>query len=148
MKKKAFTLLELIAVLSIISILLIIPSLKLGIIDRLGFKNELETFKNDYSYARQRALASGEYYYLYFIGDSYYLSRSYENKPSSPDLKRDLKYMEADVNPKIDFKDNGHVSVDRKINNGSYRIEFHSKGDNSKKKTLVIAAIGGNISEK
>ena len=60
MKRNGFALIELIIVLAIISIGFGVSILKFSIVDKIGARNEIRTFVDDYSYLRALALSTGD----------------------------------------------------------------------------------------
>lgn len=103
MKRRGFTLIELIVVLAIISISFGVLTLKFSIIDKIGAKNEIQTFVDDYSYLRDLSLSSGTINFIKFTDSGYILS-GYKEKT------RDLKYIKHLNTETITFAQNSYVS--------------------------------------
>ena len=71
MKKRGFTLIELVAVLAIISIVSAIAITRFNIIDNFKANIELQTLINDCDFAKMKAISTGEDYLLIFDNNSY-----------------------------------------------------------------------------
>lgn len=139
MKRRGFTLIELIVVLAIISISFGVLTLKFSIIDKIGAKNEIQTFVDDYSYLRDLSLSSGTKNFIKFTDSGYILS-GYKEKT------RDLKYIKSLNTENIRFNEDAYVSSD-KIEE-AYNLDFVSKKDPKIKWNFTIQAVGGYLSEK
>lgn len=139
MKRRGFTLIELIVVLAIISISFGVLTLKFSIIDKIGAKNEIQTFVDDYSYMRDLSLSSGTINYIKFTDSGYILS-GYKEKT------RDLKYIKSLNTETITFAENAYVFTDK--NSDAYKLDFVSKKDPNIKWHFKIQAVGGYLSEK
>lgn len=135
MKKRAFSLIELIIVLAIISISFFILIFKFSIIDRIGAENEIKAFVNDYSYARDKALSTGKKMKIVFKNDGYEIG----------EIERKLKYVECMNTSEITFQETGYVLVNK--TEESHSIVFASKKKPQKKWTFTIQAVGGYIYE-
>ena len=73
-KNRGVTLIELIIAISIMSIVLLIPTLKGNIILRYKERKELKEFKNDLNYARNKAVVeSTRYSVMLRKKDNYYI---------------------------------------------------------------------------
>ena len=157
MKRRAFTLIELIIVMAIISISFVVLVFRFSVIDNIGAQNEVKTFLNDYSYARDMALSSGLTQRIKFEDGGYKIecSVSSDDLEKKVPIKRKLKYVEylkvsENKNLKnnfleIEFQETGYVYV----NSWKYdfRLDFVSKKDLQKKWTFTIQAVGGYIYE-
>ncbi|WP_311480650.1 prepilin-type N-terminal cleavage/methylation domain-containing protein [uncultured Anaerococcus sp.] len=139
MKRRGFTLIELIVVLAIISISFGVLTLKFSIIDKIGAKNEIQTFVDDYSYLRDLSLSTGYKNYIDFTSRGYTMS-GVSNKT------RNLKYIKALNTSKITFAENAYVSTDK--TSDDYNLDFVSKKDPNIKWNFTIEPIGGYLSEK
>lgn len=139
MKRRGFTLIELIVVLTIISISFGVLTLNFSIIDKIGAKNEIQTFVDDYSYLRDLSLSSGTINFIKFTDSGYILS-GYKEKT------RDLKYIKSLNTENIRFNEDAYVSSD-KIKE-AYNLDFVSKKDPNIKWNFTIQAVGGYLSEK
>lgn len=139
MKKRAFTLIELIIVIGIIAILYSIANLRFTLVDQTGFEEEVQTFVNDYNYSRQKAMARKVPNWINFDSKS-----SYESNDG--DIKRKLKHSEFMVDKySINFMENGNIKLEK---NQSYDLIFYSKKNPEKFRRFTIGAIGGYLSEK
>ena len=153
MKRRAFTLIELIIVMAIISISFVVLVFRFSIIDKIGAESEIKTFVNDYSYARDKALSTGKDIEISFEGDSYtikpvkYLYRDEIYTPKEEKkIIRELKYIEPiDIN-KITFYSNGYVLVNN--TKEDHNFELVSKKDQQKYWFFTIQAVGGYLNEK
>lgn len=139
MKRNGFTLIELIIVLAIISIGFGVSILKFSIVDKIGARNEIRTFVDDYSYLRALALSTGDKHYIRFTSDGYEIDF---NKKKD----RDLKYIESLNVSKIEFYPNGYVNP-KKTKEG-HNLVFISQKDPNIKWHFTIEAVGGYLSEK
>lgn len=139
MKKSAFTFIELIIVLAIISIVLGITTLKFSIIDTIGSRNEIHTFIDDYSYVREFSLSSGTRNRIYFTDQGYNIS-------GTVNKVRILKHIKSLNEGKIEFSQTGFVApVNTKQ---GYNLVFVSKKDSNIEWYFTIQAVGGYLSEK
>lgn len=139
MKKSAFTFIELIIVLAIISIVLGITTLKFSIIDTIGSRNEIHTFIDDYSYVREFSLSSGTRNRIYFTDQGYNIS-------GTVNKVRILKHIKSLNEGKIEFSPTGFVApVNTKQ---GHNLVFVSKKDSNIKWDFTIQAVGGYLSEK
>lgn len=139
MKRRGFTLIELIVVLAIISISFGVLTLKFSIIDKIGAKNEIQTFVDDYSYMRDLSLSSGTINFIKFTDSGYILS-GYKEKI------RDLKYIKSLNTETITFAENAYVSTDK--TSDAYKLDFVSRKDPNISWNFKIQAVGGYLSEK
>lgn len=139
MKRRGFTLIELIIVLAIIAIGLGVSVFKFTIVDKIGAKNEIQTFIDDYSYLRDLSLSTSFNNYIDFTSRGYTMS-GVSNKT------RNLKYIKALNTSKITFAENAYVSTDK--TSDDYNLEFVSKKDSNIRWYFTIEAVGGYLSEK
>ena len=139
MKRNGFTLIELIIVLAIISIGFGVSILKFSIVDKIGARNEIRTFVDDYSYLRALALSTGSRHCIRFTSDGYEIDF---NKKKD----RDLKYIESFNVSKIEFRSNGYVNLEK--TKEGHNLVFISKKDPNIKWHFTIQAVGGYLSEK
>lgn len=135
MKKRAFTLIELIIVLAIISISSLMLIFRFSVIDKIGAENEVKTFVNDYSYARDKALSSGQRIEIVFSLSGYSIGKT----------NRDLKYVKSFYVNTITFYPNGYVNVNK--TKEDHNIKFVSNKDSQKYWSFTIQAVGGYINE-
>lgn len=144
--KKAYTLLELIIVLAIISIVIAIPMMKISLIEDRAADIEVENFINDYNLARKKAMAIGIPYYLDLRKDFYYLNTTHSDETTINDPKskafKHISYAYSDT--VVEFKSDGYAST---INNGTYELVFIN--NKSKKiRKFTISALTGYLNEK
>lgn len=139
MKKSAFTLIELIIVLGIISIGSAIAILRFNVVDKIGARNEIQTFVDDYSYLRDLSLSTGYENHMTFI-DDYYITRGNIEKV------RELHHIKSLNTEEITFKPNG--SVNTKNEKEAYNLVFVSKKDSEVRWYFTIYAVGGYLEEK
>lgn len=152
MKRRAFTLIELIIVLAIISISFVVLVFRFSIIDKIGAESEIKTFVNDYSYARDKALSTGKEIEINFDGNfytikpvTYHISGEIYTKKDEKEVKRDLKYIKSlDIN-KISFYPSGYVQINDKK---EHNFKIVSKKDRQKCWFFTIQAVGGYLNEK
>ena len=136
MKKRAFTLIELIICLAIISIIYSVVSLRLTGLREVAKREELESFINDYEYAKSKAISTGMDSKLLITRSSYRIQNgSYE-------IKRDFKYLVCDsASPLIEISPLGYIYC----KDHNYNIVFLDKDQSERRKILVISIIGGYI---
>lgn len=144
--KKAYTLLELIIVLAIISIVIAIPMMKISLIEDRAADIEVENFINDYNLARKKAMAIGIPYYLDLRKDFYYLNTTHSDETTINDPKskafKHISYTYSDT--VIEFKPDGYAST---LKNGTYELVFIN--NKSKKiRKFTISALTGYLNEK
>lgn len=152
MKRRAFTFIELIIVLAIISISLAVIVFRFSVIDKIGAESEIKTFVNDYSYARDKALSTGNEIGIDFEGSSYTIfSLIYQKYGKNyiakkvVDTKRNLKYVKPlDIN-EIRFYSSGYVQINDKK---EHNFEFVSRKEQGKHWNFTIQAVGGYLDEK
>ena len=152
MKRRAFTFIELIIVLAIISISLAVIVFRFSVIDKIGAESEIKTFVNDYSYARDKALSTGNEIGIDFEGSSYTIfSLIYQKYGKNyiakkvVDTKRNLKYVKPlDIN-EIRFYSSGYVQINDKK---EHNFEFVSRKEQGKHWNFTIQAVGGYLNEK
>ena len=139
MKRRGFTFIEIIIVLAIIAIGFGVSILKFSIVDKIGARNEIQTFVDDYSYLRTLSLSSGKSGSISFDIGGYNIS-GVKNKT------RNLKYIEPLNKTIIKFDETGYVSS--KKDKDAYNLVFVSKKDPNVKWYFTIEAVGGYLSEK
>ena len=152
MKRRAFTLIELIIVLAIISISFVVLVFRFSIIDKIGAESEIKTFVNDYYYARDKALSTGNDIEIDFKGNSYTIFSLIYQKDGKNyiakkvvDTKRELKYVKPlDIN-EIRFYPSGYVQINDKK---EHNFKIVSKKDRQKCWFFTIQAVGGYLNEK
>ena len=136
MKRRGFTLIELIIVLAIISISFLILTFRFSVIDKIGAENEIKAFVNDYYYARDKAMSTGVEIDLVFKDDSYSIGKD----------ERKLKYVKSLNSDKITFQTGGYVWAES--TKEAYNLVFVSKKDSQKYWKFTIQAVGGYLNEK
>lgn len=136
MKRRGFTLIELIIVLAIISISFLILTFRFSVIDKIGSENEVKAFVNDYYYARDKAMSTGVEIDLVFKEDSYSIGKE----------ERKLKYVKSLNSDKITFQTGGYVSAES--TKEAYNLVFVSRKDSQKYWKFTIQAVGGYLNEK
>lgn len=131
MKKKAFSLIELIIVLAIMSLFLSITFLKSGAYFKIKEKKEAQNLLADINYCRQKSLSSTYDYKIEFVGNNYKIKKygGYLVKDV------DLYFLKAVSTYELRFKSTGPV-----VN--AQTIKFIS--DNREYK-IYISPIGGRI---
>ena len=153
MKRRAFTFIELIIVLAIISISLTVLVFRFSVIDKIGAESEIKTFVNDYSYARDKALSTGNEIGIDFEGNSYTIfSLIYQKYGKNyiakkvVDTKRNLKYVKPlDIN-EIRFYPSGYVQINK--TKEDHNFVFLSRKEQGKYWNFTIQAVGGYLNEK
>lgn len=140
MKKKGFTLIEVIAVLSIISVLTSVFMIKFNVVGKFEEKNEIKSLLSDLDYCKQKSRVTGCNYYVVFKKNSYVIKRDLR-KGEEKDNK--VKFVEfnkltmslLDIQGVVEFKSTGSVS-----SGVTYLIE--GQEENYK---LIIGASGARI---
>lgn len=139
MKKSGFTFIELIVVLGIISIGSAIAILRFNVVDKIGARNEIQNFIDDYSYLRDLSLSTGSENYM-DLTDDYYITKGTIEKV------RELNYIKSLNTEEITFKPNGFVNT--KSEKEAYNLVFVSKKDPEVRWYFTIDAVGGYLDEK
>lgn len=139
MKKTAFTLIELIIVLAIVSILLGLATLKFSLIDKIGAKSEIQTFIDDYFYLRDLSISSGSENSINFTDYGYKMTGCIAKR-------RNLKYINSLNTYSINISETGYVSSTK--DSDAYNLYFVSKKNPNIKWHVTIEAVGGYLSEK
>ncbi len=139
MKRRGFTLIELIVVLVVISIGVGISMLKISLVEKIGEKNEIQGFVDDYLYLKDLSLSSGIKYTMDFNEDGY------DIKGLSVKTRK-LKYIKSLNVTSIEFEGNGYVNAEK--NKPGHNLIFVSKRDPNTKWYFTIEAVGGYLSEK
>jgi prepilin-type N-terminal cleavage/methylation domain-containing protein len=80
MKKRAFSLIELVLVVSIISLLLSIALVKLDVVNRVREKSEINSLLSDVNFCKEKARVTGFDYKLVFKENGYIISSKGESK--------------------------------------------------------------------
>lgn len=140
MKRRGFTLIELIIVLAIISISFLILTFRFSVIDKIGAENEIKTFVNDYYYARDKAISSGVEVIINLT------DKNYEIKSQNKTINRNLKYIKSLNTTEITIQESGYVLVNK--TKEDHNLEFVSKKDPQKHWLFTIQAVGGYLNEK
>lgn len=144
MKKKGFTLLELILVLALISIALGIAINRFSSIDKMRANNEVQNLINDMDFAKIKSITTGNTYEIYFLENSYIVKR--EGKEFTNSIERNLSYIRfvdfktANDGNVIKFNPTGTVSYP-----GTVSIEVDNKTDEVLIKELVVRVGGGYV---
>ena len=143
MKKRGFTLIELIAVLAIMSIFMCIGVFKLNIIDNFKAGNEIQTMINDVNFAKMKALSTGRPYNLVLTNNSYIIKPLGEESKDQV-IRKDLKYLdigfdENNFSKTITYTASGSVN-----NAGTVFIKRKDGLDIDKVYKLVVTVAGGH----
>lgn len=134
MRKRGFSLVELIVVLAIISILSSLFLIKSGIYRNIKEKNEAQTLLADINYCRQKALSSGHSYSLKINEGSYTIKNITNIKNNEYKLVK-IKYLKPIKTYVLEFRPNG-VVINAKT------IYFES---DKKRYEYIISPIAGRI---
>ena len=142
MRKKGFTLIELIVVIGLVSLVSLVGMVRFNLLGKIRAKNELNILINDMYYAKEKALISGRKCTVHFREDKYMLRFSKVSvMDDMEDIDRNLAYLTLSkkVDPVV-FNGTGSVS-------GAKTIVFSSPylvgKDGSIK--LIIGVAGGSI---
>ncbi|MGO3018086.1 MAG: pilus assembly FimT family protein [Anaerococcus sp.] len=96
MKKKAFTLIELIIVMGIISLIMSIMTIRFDLVKRVKEKNEINTILADINYCKEKARVTGfEYKFSIYGKRSYKITRAYLSSDS--EISREKKNVDLEV---------------------------------------------------
>lgn len=94
MRKKGFTLIELIVVIGLVSLISLVGIVRFDFLGKMRAKNELNILVNDMYYAKEKALISGRKCTVYFRDDKYMLRFSKVSvMDDMEDIDRDLDYL-------------------------------------------------------
>lgn len=132
MKKRAFTLIELIICLAIISLISSIILIKSGVIPKLQERKEIENLQADVNYCREKALVTGFSYEIEISKDSYKISREDDKKFVKEIF---FKHIRANIDNILVFRPTGSVK-------GSGKIYFTSKNNEY---SIIVSPIAGRI---
>lgn len=132
MKKRAFTLIELIVSLAIISLISSIILIKSGVIPKLQERKEMENLQADINYCREKSLVTGFSYEIEILKDSYKISREDDNKFVKEVY---FKHVKANVDNIFVFRPTGSVRW-------ASKIYFTSKNNEY---SIIVAPIAGRI---
>ena len=129
MKKRGFTLIELIAVLGIISLVSAIAIMRFNIIDNFKANIELQTLINDCDFAKMKAISTGEDYLLIFDKNSYSVlgSSKYLNDAEIERNLNNIYFSSYDSEKKIRFNKTGTVTYP-----GTIKINVPKGADDDK----------------
>ena len=132
MKKRAFTLIELIISLAIISLISSIILIKSGIIPKLQERKEIKNLQSDINYCREKSLVTGFNYEIEISNEHYQIRRSDDNI-----IVKEVyfKYLKANVDNIFVFRPTGSVK-------GARKIYFTSK---NKEYSIIVSPIAGRI---
>ena len=117
MKKRGFTLIELVAVLGIISLVSAVAILRFNIIENFKVNTELQTLINDCDYAKMKAMSRGEKYTLIFDKYNYQIigtSIASSEKPINRELSS-IYFRNYTDNNEISFTKNGTVILPKSV---------------------------------
>lgn len=111
MKKRGFTLIELVAVLGIISIVSAVTIMKFNVVDNFKANIELQTLINDCDFAKMKAISTGEDYLLIFDKSSYSVlgASKYLNDAEIERNLDNIYFSSYDSEKKIRFNKSGTV---------------------------------------
>ncbi len=142
MRKKGFTLIELIVVIGLVSLISLVGMVRFNFLGKIRAKNELNILVNDMYYAKEKALISGRKCTVHFREDKYMLRFSKVSvMDDMEDIDRDLNYLTLSkkVDPVV-FNDTGSVS-------GAKTVVFtcpYLVGEDGNIE-LIIGVAGGSI---
>lgn len=129
MKKRGFTLIELVAVLGIISIVSAVTIMKFNVVDNFKANIELQTLINDCDFAKMKAISTGEEYVLSFDKHNYKIAGASKSSAKAP-ISRNLDniYFSYSTSKKeIRFSKSGTVTYP-----GTIKINVPKGADDDK----------------
>lgn len=129
MKKRGFTLIELVAVLGIISIVSAVTIMKFNVVDNFKANIELQTLINDCDFAKMKAISTGEDYLLMFDNNSYSILGA-SKFANEAELERNLESISFNCynsEKKIRFNKTGTVTYP-----GTIKINVPKGADDDK----------------
>lgn len=132
MKKRAFTLIELIVTLAIISLISSVILIKSGLIQKLQEKKEIENLQADINYCREKSLVTGYKYKINIDSNNYAIKRADDNEMVKEVY---FKYIKANTKNTFVFRPTGSVE-------GASTIYFSSS---NKKYSIIVSPIAGRI---
>lgn len=144
MKKRGFTLIELILVLFIMSTILGIGFVKFNVINKYKAKKEIQTMINDIQYAKIMALTTGVEYWVELRPSSYIIKGYKRENPDNAmytdftEKEVDLDYITITGKNTIVFKATGSPS---KAN--SYEFFYKNRVDGEDIYMISIPVAGG-----
>lgn len=132
MKKRAFTLIELIISLAIISLISSMILIKSGVIPKLQERKEIENLQADINYCREKALVTGFSYEIEISKDYYQIRREDDNEFVKEVY---FKHVRSNVDNIFVFRPTGSVK-------GASKIDFTS---NNNEYSIIVSPIAGRI---
>ena len=136
-KKRGFTLVELLVTIAIISIVSTVAVLRFNIIREIKIKNEVNTLDNDVYFAKQKAMASGNSVIVKINKDYYTISQKSGLKVEEMEARKvNLNYLRkyGHETEEFEFLPTGSV-------NGADSIKFTC--DNGYNYILKVGVAGG-----
>lgn len=138
MKKRGFTLIELIVTMAILSIILSIGLVRFNVVNKIRANHEIQMMINDINNTKMKAMVTGEDYIVSINKSSYLIYPFGDSKNVL--LSRDLEYISINTNKKININYKSSGSVD---NPGTINITSRY-GDEEKLASLVVTVAGGH----
>lgn len=142
MRKKGFTLIELIVVIGLVSLISLVGMVRFDFLGKIRAKNELNILINDMYYAKEKALISGRKCTVHFREDKYMLRFSKVSvMDDMEDIDRNLAYLTLSkkVDPVV-FNGTGSVSGAKTV---IFTCPYLVGKDGNIK--LIIGVAGGSI---
>lgn len=143
MRKRGFTLIEVVVSILIISIMSYVLIFKFNFVEKARFRNEKNQLLNDIYYIRQKAILSGVDTKIKFEKDSYKIYQTHNGNLETIDGKyRKLKYIsladDSRGNTIVNFNPSGSPSEATTIN-------FIYKIGSERSNLFLAIGVGGSV---
>ena len=138
MKKRGFTLIELIVTMAILSIISYIGLIRFNVVNKIKANHEIQVMINDINHAKMKAMVTGDDYWLKMSGSSYTLSKDKDFNDIL--IYKELEYINIETQKQIIISYKASGSVD-----GPGTFNINTKyGDEEKLASLIVTVAGGH----